>query len=203
MVYYPSNQKRICKSFCEKAPILISFNANDDNVVVKLKEGKEKLFSYTDNVHTTIFEIKKWLVNYHYPRLIRNEVKEYKLSSKEIAEKLEKDNTLDVNILLSETTKVIETKEYIIIRFLEATQEVFLLDVNKKVVKKFKMGFLKEKIRENIPPMTYQEFLRKYEKGKEEIMGDLFFEKSVYVFDVYNNVSKTKIDDFSWVKKTA
>ena len=81
--------KKKFTSFCNKAPVIISFKVTPTSCFVQemgTKEIKKFDFDFNKPVEVNIFEIKQWLLDKKYPRMIQLIEREEDLSPEEAEE---------------------------------------------------------------------------------------------------------------------
>jgi hypothetical protein len=89
---YKSEFIKKLSNFCEKSPVLLSFVTADDGVtIIHANTGKRYAFEwdFTKPVKAFIHDIKKVLVENHYPRMIENIITDVPLTPEEQAQLLE------------------------------------------------------------------------------------------------------------------
>ena len=90
-------------NFCEKAPIILSFNLSPTEVILfEQKYNSENTnllytfqFDYSKNVQSNIAEIKKWLLENKYPIMIKQETLDKRFTSDEMQILIDKQIGLD------------------------------------------------------------------------------------------------------------
>jgi hypothetical protein len=80
------------QSFCEKAPVLLSFKADPEAVYIEnitSKKIKKFKFNYEKTIEENIYYIRKWLESNWYPRLLEIEIEEEDYSPEELEQIME------------------------------------------------------------------------------------------------------------------
>lgn len=81
-------------NFCDKAPLLISYQLTPMGVIVKniySQESNEFKFNFEKEVSQNIFDIKTWLVENWYPTLVDLEEKVNEYSAEELSLLMQKE----------------------------------------------------------------------------------------------------------------
>ena len=160
------------ENFLNKAPILASFVLSGKGVDV-VHENTQLTYhydwNYTNHLKSFIHGIKMDLVK-HYPRIIKTEVEEIKLSPEEQAQLIENS---DFNAQTVPMTKTHETHTQFRIDKVIIHKDTFII-INEKTEEAFKYRMRK--------PCAY--FLVDYRKGKYKTLehaGEVFFTNSDYM----------------------
>lgn len=133
------------KSFCSRAPVLISYNLTPIycHIVVNQEVEKRFILNYSQSVFNNIWEIKEWLLEEVYPVM---------------------DEYLDNDLLLEwRIEKIVPVRDQIIIRNLE-TNKCFLYKMGMPItifLKKFREG-------KYTPSIAYDIF-----KNKSDLITEL------------------------------
>lgn len=165
-------------NFCNKAPIDVRYTI-EDKIIIKTATDEKEFSIVVEDINDLeniakdiIFKIKQWLVNEQYPRLLES--------------------------IYNKQGDFVKHKEYIIYRFVEAQQFVFLYDFESGRRKKYQMGALKSP--KCAPFMIYQTFIEEYFDKGSEIMAEIFFKKSAYIYNLRES-GNSEIDTFGWAKR--
>lgn len=98
------------QSYCEKAPVLLSFKADPESVYIEnivSKQIKKFKFDYEKTIEDNIYFIRKWLERNWYPRLLQIEVHEEDYSPQELEQIMEeKDIPLEEAVFLKKQTTI-------------------------------------------------------------------------------------------------
>lgn len=163
------------RNFCEKTPIFISFIAEDGGVRIfktysacEMEQIMEYKFDYTLSVKQNIHEIKKTLVQEHYPIIQHTTYKEVRPSAERLNKLVERGE-----ISISEAPTYTETiglsTPYLIDKVIMNRDELHLLNIEEEKREVYKMK----------KPVSI--FLRKLTNGELERAGNYFFENATRV----------------------
>lgn len=171
-------------NFCNKSPVLISFKATIDNVVInEMGSGKSKNFKFDHSlsIKQNIKIIKDWLVENTYPIMIQ-EIKEYNDYTQEEFDKL----VSDLNITLEQASLMKKEKVSLIPHRIERVlikkDEVFVTNLVSHRQFRYKLTIpitvLLKNLRGNWTPKYAFEIFQKKSKMLNEIYLNIEEEKS-------------------------
>ena len=120
------------QSFCEKAPVLLSFKADPESVYLEniiSKRVKKFKFNYEKTIEENIYFIRKWLEQNWYPRILQVEVIEEDYSPEEIEEIMEeKEIPLEEAVFLKKQNFI--EKEWLIEKVVLKKDELLIRPLN-------------------------------------------------------------------------
>ncbi len=117
--------KKKFTNFCEKAPIILSFNLSPTEVILfEQKYNSENTnllhtfqLDYTKNIQSNIADIKKWLMKCKYPVMIKQETYFKEFTANEINIMIDEGLTLDDVLKQKKVVKSIQMRiEKVIIK---------------------------------------------------------------------------------------
>lgn len=162
-------------NFCMKAPLNLSYALAGDTV--KLYKDSDTLllsysFDYTRDVKSNIYEIRKVLVNEHYPRFTFVEETELSVPKEVVQQKYER-GEITIDELLDYKEKVVKEIRYVIEKVIYHRDELFIRKEGTRDVLRYKMKM----------PVIY--FLNKLIQGEysKEDAGSVFVKKSYQLVD--------------------
>ncbi len=166
-------------SFCDNAPIILTFSVTPVNVILqdsKTKEVKEFPFDYTLSVKDNIHTIKEWLIANKYPQML--EVKSiYRARTDEEKQEMI-DKGYSPEAVTSKATTIVKTR-YRIEKLFVKKDILFVRNLTTKEEARYQL---------NMPSSI---FLKKWrEELNEEEMFELFKETSTHLNDITSDFGK-------------
>ena len=154
-------------NFCKKSPVLLT-------MVIKIQNGEEGVlithmnsnakyffpFDYDQNPKDFIADIKKLLVEKHYPRIIEEILEKHQLTTEELTKKVEEGNSIDK--LSKFEMRVIGTRMYRIDKVLTHKQ-IAILVLESSTFKEDELG---SNYRYKFNGGSLVIFLKNYRSGK-------------------------------------
>ena len=179
MSFIEEFQKRF-SNFCTKSPVLLTFHATIDSVVV-IEQGTNKSLTYKFDhaigVKQNIKAIKDWLVENTYPIMIQ-EKKDYSEYSVDEIEKLISETGIAAEQAVLMKKETITKTTWKIVRILVKKDELFVKNLSNNREFRFRMTC----------PSTL--FLRNLRSKWNPTSGWEFFEKHSYVLNEIVDIVK-------------
>lgn len=170
--------KKRFSNFCNKAPVILTFKITPSSCFLKdcEKDIVHKFeFNHLVNVKVNIKEIKDWLIENVYPRMVEENFTEVDQTTEQIEELIdsgldEEDAIMKKNILVTETTWIIE-------KLIIKRDELFIKNASNNKMYRYKMSM----------PSTL--FLKKIRNGSmsEKEIFNYFYSKSTLMNEVGND----------------
>ena len=160
-------------NFCQKAPILISYQANNTHVLLQNIYSREQHlhnFDYTKDVSENIKEIKDFLLDNWYPVMESEIIETIPLSDTETEQMIEQGVSIEEAVLSTRTEKTVVP--WRIEKILVRKDEIFVRNLVTDRFFRFKMHmpvtiFLKRLREKYNPAYAFKVFLEKSEKLNE------------------------------------
>jgi hypothetical protein len=181
-------------SFMDKSPVLVDLETSNDSVVITHKGTKQKyqfVFDYAKNVKDFINDIRRVLIEKHYPRIEEPITETYILTPEELAKKVEEG--ADIKTLNRFELRKVGYRVWLISKTI-MWKNIVILELEKFIVNGEEKPFNKQLARYKFN-RSLAIFLKHYRTGHFKSLEDAsryFFENSVFINEIESNTDTEK-----------
>lgn len=158
-------------NFCQKAPILLSFNTSPTGSLIKDETTGKSLsyvFDFSLSVKENIFIIKEWLLKECYPIMIE----EYEIKEEYTPDELREmdENNINIDSLIMQGKHIKVSNLYRIEKVIVIMDHIFVRDLQTDKLTMWKM---------NMPVSIFLKSMR--QKWNQQYAWQVFKDKAVFV----------------------